>query len=228
MPPQVKKRLTDTKKCVEKLTVLVLCTYIVRTIHTSAYLAQTWKKTRVSFLLTVDLWATQMKNLQSFLMNTKERHKDLLNLLQCQPCDEALPDLVHYSSTKGTCERCPKMHPHPVLMRSKKFMLFHAYKIVMTCTEHGVLLAEWNGPCQHCENHNCPRSSTFGLVPRRHRGRHRDRSRSLRARIDKFVSYGEITVIPQPHCPTLYFSRIVRLWSLIAVPRQDKKRGAHN
>eukprot|EP00534_Pseudo-nitzschia_fraudulenta_P016250 CAMPEP_0201252678 /NCGR_PEP_ID=MMETSP0852-20130820/67046_1 /ASSEMBLY_ACC=CAM_ASM_000632 /TAXON_ID=183588 /ORGANISM="Pseudo-nitzschia fraudulenta, Strain WWA7" /LENGTH=162 /DNA_ID=CAMNT_0047552413 /DNA_START=730 /DNA_END=1215 /DNA_ORIENTATION=- len=82
----------------------------------------------------------------------KERPKDALNLLQCQPVDNAFPDLVHYSCAKGICEHCPKMRPHPVLMRSNTKILFHAYGVVTTCTEHGVLFREWNGHCQHCDS----------------------------------------------------------------------------
>ena len=75
-----------------------------------------------------------------------------VNLLQCQPVDNSFSDLVHYSCVKETYQRCPKMCPHLVLMRSNKVNLFHAYKMVTICTEHGVLPAESNGRCQHCKS----------------------------------------------------------------------------
>ena len=80
---------------------------------------------------------------------SKERPNDVLNLVQCQPCDNAFPDLVHYSCTKGTCQCCPKIHPHWVLMRLNKCIAFHAYEVVTTCSEHGVKSAKSNGHCQH-------------------------------------------------------------------------------
>ena len=82
----------------------------------------------------------------------KERPKDVLNLLQCQPVDNAFPDLVHYNCAEGTCQRCPKMRPHPVLMCSNKLITFHAYGVVTTCTEHGVLSAKSNGRSEDCDN----------------------------------------------------------------------------
>mmetsp|Transcript_21000 Transcript_21000/g.43184 ORF Transcript_21000/g.43184 Transcript_21000/m.43184 type:complete len:139 (-) Transcript_21000:138-554(-) len=92
------------------------------------------------------------RNLTAFLDEDeqKERPKDVLNLVQCQPCDAAFLDLVYYNCAKGTCKRCPKMRPHPVLMRSNTKILFCAYEAVTTCTEHGVLFGEWNGHYQHC------------------------------------------------------------------------------
>ena len=94
-----------------------------------------------------------MNNLLRFLMKTyEERAKDALNLLQCQPCDVAFPDLVHYNCAKGTCQQCPQMQPHPALIRSNKSISFHAYEMVTTCTEHGVLSTESNGRCQHCDS----------------------------------------------------------------------------
>ena len=57
----------------------------------------------------------------------KEQPKDALSLVQCQPCDNSFPDLIHYSCAKGTCQCCPKMRPHPVLMRSNTKILFHAH-----------------------------------------------------------------------------------------------------
>ena len=44
------------------------------------------------------------------------------------------------------------MRPHPALMRSNKLIWFHAYEIVNTCSEHGVLSPESNGRCEHCDN----------------------------------------------------------------------------
>ena len=82
----------------------------------------------------------------------KERPKDVLSLVQCQPCDDAFPDLVHYNCAKGTCQCCPQMRPQPVLMRCNKKISFHAYEVVKTCIEHGVLSAESNGHCQHCDS----------------------------------------------------------------------------
>ena len=37
-------------------------------------------------------------------------------------------------------------------VRLNKLISFHAYEIVTTCTEHGVLSAESNGRCKHCGN----------------------------------------------------------------------------
>ena len=38
-------------------------------------------------------------------------------------------------------------------MRSNNEILFHAYKVVTTCTEHGMVSAESNGlNCQHCDS----------------------------------------------------------------------------
>ena len=85
----------------------------------------------------------------------------MFNLLQFQPCNNSFPDLVHYSCAKGTCQRCPQMRAHPVLMQSNKFILFHAYKIVTTCTEHGVLSTEPNGCCEHCDN---KRQGVIGII----------------------------------------------------------------
>ena len=102
------------------------------------------KKNRDSLLLGGRSWTRANEKLTEFLdkCNRKERPKDVFNLLQCQPCNNSFPDLVHYSWAKGTCQRCPQMRAHPVLMRSNKFILFHAYEIVTTCTEHGVLSTE--------------------------------------------------------------------------------------
>ena len=44
------------------------------------------------------------------------------------------------------------MCPHPVLVRSNKLISFHAYEMVTTCTEHGVLSAESNGHWQQCDS----------------------------------------------------------------------------
>ena len=98
-------------------------------------------------------WTQANEQLTAFLDEDvpKERPKDALNLLQCQPCDVSFPDLVHYSCAKGTCQCCPKMRPHSVLMRSSKTILFHTYEMVTTCTEHGVLSTESNGSCDHCD-----------------------------------------------------------------------------
>jgi len=111
------------------------------------------KKKRDCFLPGSRSWSNGNEKLTEFLDEDerKERPKDALNLLQCQPVDNAFPDLVHYSCAKGICEHCPKMRPHPVLMRSNTKISFHAYEVVTTCTDHGVLSAEWNGRCQHCE-----------------------------------------------------------------------------
>ena len=134
------------------VTVLVLGIFIGTTIHSSAYLAQTCKRKEILVCQEVGLgriFANQ--KLTEFLDEDKqkERPKDALNLLQYQPVDNAFPDLVHYSCAKGMCQRCPRMRPHPVLMRSKKFISFHSYKMVTTCTEYGVLPSESNGCCQH-------------------------------------------------------------------------------
>ena len=72
--------------------------------------------------------------------------------MQCQPCDDAFPDLVHYNCAKGTCQYFPKIRPYSVLMCSNKLIAFHLYKMVTTCTEHGVLPSKTNGRCQHCKS----------------------------------------------------------------------------
>ena len=105
---------------------------------------------RDSFLPGSRSWTNANEKLTAFLdeCERKERPKDALSLLQCQPVDTAFPDLVHYNCAKGTCEACPQMRPHPVLMRSNKLITFHAYEVVTTCTEHGVLSAQC---CPQCE-----------------------------------------------------------------------------
>ena len=112
------------------------------------------KKNRDSFLPGSWSWTHANEKLTDFLDKDKQKDipKDALNLVQCQPCDNAFPDLVHYNCANGTCQCCPKMRPHPVLMCSNKQILFHTYKVVATCTEHGVLSAELNGRCQHCDS----------------------------------------------------------------------------
>ena len=112
------------------------------------------KKKRDCFLPGSRSWSNANAKLTEFLDEDerKERPKDALNLLQCQPVDNEFPDLVHYSCAKGTCPRCHKMRPHPVLMCSNTKISFHAYEVVTTCTEHGVLFREWNGRCQHCDS----------------------------------------------------------------------------
>ena len=99
-------------------------------------------------------WTHANEKLTEFLDEDeqKERPKDVLDLVQCQPCDDSFPDLVHYRCAKATYQRCPQMCPHPVLMRSNKLIWFHAYKVLPTCTEHGVLSAESNGCCQLCDS----------------------------------------------------------------------------
>jgi len=98
--------------------------------------------------LTVSLLATEFLDEDE----QKERPKDALNLLQCQPVDNAFPDLIHYNCANGTCQCCPKMRPHSVLMRSNRKISFHIYEVVSTCMEHGVLSASSNGTCQRCDN----------------------------------------------------------------------------
>ena len=92
------------------------------------------KKNRDSFLPGSCSWTEANDKLTKFFDEDerKERPKDALNLVQCQPCDDAFPDLVHYNFAKGTCQRCPKIRPHPVLMRSNKKISFPANKVVTT------------------------------------------------------------------------------------------------
>ena len=111
------------------------------------------KNKRDSYLPGSWSWTNANEKFTEFLDERKrqERTEDALNLLQCQPVDNAFPVFVHYSCAKGTCQSCPWIRPHWVLMRSNKLILFHVYKIVTTCTEHGVLSADSNRNCQHCE-----------------------------------------------------------------------------
>ena len=111
------------------------------------------KKKRDSYLPGSRFWTNANGKLAFFLDNHERnvRPKDVLNLVQCQPVDNAFLDLDHYGCAKGTCQLCPQMCSHPVLMRSNKLILFHAYKMVTTCIEHEVLSAESNGRCQHCD-----------------------------------------------------------------------------
>ena len=112
------------------------------------------KNKRDSFLPGSRSWTHANKELTQFLdeCQKEERPKDALNQVQCQPVDNAFPDLVEYSCAKGSCPRCPKILPHPVLMRSNKLISFHSYEVVTTCTEHGVLSRESNGNCGQCDS----------------------------------------------------------------------------
>ena len=98
-------------------------------------------------------WTNANEKLTAFLdeCERKERPKDALNFIQCQPVDNAFPDLIHYNCAKGICPRCPQMRPHSVLMRSNKSILFHTYEMVTTCSEHGVLGAGANN-CEQCDS----------------------------------------------------------------------------
>ena len=97
-----------------------------------------------------------MKNLQHFLMNAKEKRTKRCVEFGSVPANQfILHSQIWFIVTvqKGTCQRCPQICPHPVLMRSNKMIWFHAYEVVTTCTEHGVLLsAESKGHCQHCDS----------------------------------------------------------------------------
>ena len=143
-------RYEETCGCTDCVTVLGV--YIGTTI--TIFFGTDLKKTWYSFLPGSCSWSNANKKLTKFLDEDEqiERSKDVLNLLQCQPYNEAFPDLVHCCCAKGACKHCLKMRPHPVLMRSNQLILFHAYKVVTTCTEHGVLSAESYGCSPHCDS----------------------------------------------------------------------------
>ena len=86
------------------------------------------QKKRDSYLPGSQSWTHTNQKLTEYLDEEKwkERPKDVLNLFQCQPVDNAFRDLIHYNCVKGTCQHCPKMCPHSVLMRSNKLILFHS------------------------------------------------------------------------------------------------------
>jgi len=154
MPPQVKK-MTNRYKEMCGCTDCDSVGYFHHDNNTyTTFFGLDLKKTRDRFLPGSRSLMHTNKKLTAFLdeCKRKERPKDALNLVQCQPCDAVFPDLVHYNCAKGTCQQCPQMRPHPALMRSNKSILFHVYQMVTTCTEHGVLSAESNGRCQHCDN----------------------------------------------------------------------------
>ena len=154
MPPQVKK-MTERYKEICGCSDCVSIGYLHsdNNIFTSTFITDL-KNKRDSHLPGSRSWSNGNEQLTKFLdeYERKDRPKDALKLLQCQPCDEAFPDLINYSCAKGTCQCCPKMSPHSALMSSNKLIWFHAYEVVTTCTKHGVLSAESNGCCAHCDN----------------------------------------------------------------------------
>ena len=153
IPPQVKK-MTDRYKQMCGCTDCVSIGYYHRDNNKYTSLFETeLKKTRDSFLPGSRSWTHANEKLTTFVdeCERNDRPKDVLSLLQCQPVDTAFPDLVHYNCAKGTCEACPQIQPHSVLMNANKFISFHAYEVVSTCTEHGVLACGTN-VCVYCHS----------------------------------------------------------------------------